>query len=421
MPDIDAKIEEKWNEFEELSEEIISDEFDEYEEEKQESIREKREKAKERVEELKEMKDDSEELQEGGNEPIKPEPNQEHQEQLERADEVRSEEHYRDAFYEYAKYGLGQMKREDRKKLEEGRDPDVETRAQVTNNDDLGGFLIPEEMEESLTEARKDFGGMRQANTREISTEAGGPMPMPTTDDTSNEGEYIGEDTEVSEQTVSIGETTLESHILSSKKVPVSMALLNDNAVNLDSILGEMLGTRIGRRENRAFTTGSGTGEPHGVVPASTEGVADANSNTGFDENDFIDLKHSLDPAYRQNAQWMMNDNGLKQVKKITDGDNRHVLFEGNQSLLDEGQRAPTIDGDPVIINQDMANPDSDGNKSLLYGDFSRYWIRDVEGITLMRLNEVQATRLNVVFLAFARNDGNLIDAGGNPIKHLNQ
>ena len=57
--------------------------------------------------------------------------------------------------------------------------------------------------------------------------------------------------------------------------------------------------------------------------------------------------------------------------------------------------------------------------KSVLFGDFSKYYIRDVMDITLVRLDEVYAEYGQVAFLAFSRHDGVLLDAGTNPIKAL--
>mgnify|MGYP001114912750 CR=1 FL=1 len=45
--------------------------------------------------------------------------------------------------------------------------------------------------------------------------------------------------------------------------------------------------------------------------------------------------------------------------------------------------------------------------------------IRDVVGVTLLRLDERYADYHQVAFLAFARSDGNLLNAGTNPVKHL--
>ena len=54
--------------------------------------------------------------------------------------------------------------------------------------------------------------------------------------------------------------------------------------------------------------------------------------------------------------------------------------------------------------------------KSILFGDFTRYYVRIVLGMQLMRLVERYADALQIGFLAFMRADGNLLDAGTHPI-----
>ena len=55
--------------------------------------------------------------------------------------------------------------------------------------------------------------------------------------------------------------------------------------------------------------------------------------------------------------------------------------------------------------------------KSIAFGDLTKYKVRRVKDITLLRLNERYADAHQVGFLAFARFDGNLLDSGTDPIK----
>jgi HK97 family phage major capsid protein len=76
-----------------------------------------------------------------------------------------------------------------------------------------------------------------------------------------------------------------------------------------------------------------------------------------------------------------------------------------------------TILGYPYTINQSVAVPGSNA-KCILFGDFSKYLIRDVRDITLLRLDERFAEFGQVAFLAFSRHDGDLLDAGTHPVKY---
>ena len=78
--------------------------------------------------------------------------------------------------------------------------------------------------------------------------------------------------------------------------------------------------------------------------------------------------------------------------------------------------------GHNYVIDQDMQSIAA-GNRSVLFGDFSKYVIRDVMGFDLLRLDERFADAFQVAFVAFLRTDGKLIDGGGGAVKalrHLN-
>ena len=57
--------------------------------------------------------------------------------------------------------------------------------------------------------------------------------------------------------------------------------------------------------------------------------------------------------------------------------------------------------------------------RSVAFGDFSKYLIREVLGPQVVRLNERFADALQVAFIGYQRADGRLVDAGTNPIRLL--
>src|SRR5690606_20919331 len=160
----------------------------------------------------------------------------------------------------------------------------------------------------------------------------------------------------------------------------------------------------------------TGVGQPTGIVTAATVGAnADAAAAITFDE--LIDLEHSVDPAYRQagRCRFMFHDSTLKAIKKLKDDQNRPLWLPG------VAVREPdTVLGYAYSINQQMPVLAAEA-KAVLYGDFSRYLIRDVLAVSLSRLTGSKYTEKGQVgFLAFSRHDGNLIDVGG-PVKALQQ
>ena len=277
----------------------------------------------------------------------------------------------------------------------------------------IGLFTVPNEMMRPLETALLTYGGMRQVSTV-IRTGTGANLPIPTVNDTANMGEIINENSAVNQQDVAFGQLVLGAFKYSSKMVLVSVELMQDNSINLANFLGEALGTRIGRITNNHFTTGAGTTLPKGIVTAATLGkTGTTGETTSLIFDDLVDLEHSVDPAYRQNGRFMFHDKTLAALKKIKDSQQRPLFLPGLSVNAPD-----TILGYPYTVNQDMPQMAANA-KSVLFGDLSKYIIRDVLGITLLRLDERYAEFHQVAFLAFARFDGNLLDAGTHPVKYF--
>ena len=324
------------------------------------------------------------------------------------------------AFNLFCRFGADRLKPEARRHLVGGHvEADVvnkELRALGVMDDPGGGYTVPVDssFEGTLVEAQKMFGGMRRSRSNEITTATGRAIPIPTDDDTGNVGEIIGENATHNEQDVAFGMVTLGAYQYSSKIVKVSNQLAQDSAFDFDSYLARKFGQRIGRIQNTHFTTGTGSGQPRGVVVDAAVGKTAA-SATAVTYSELVDLEHSVDAAYRIGAEWQLNDATLGELKKLVDGNSKPLWTPGMAS------RAPeVILGYPYIVNNDVPAMASDA-KSIYFGDWSFYWIRDVVGITVLRLVERYAELGQIGFLAFQRSDGSTIDAGQNPIKVLQQ
>lgn len=292
-----------------------------------------------------------------------------------------------------------------------------EVRALATGSGAAGGYTVEDERLQRIESAMKRFGGMMESSEI-IATSTGADMPFPTADDTGNTGAQLDENTQIAQQDVTFGQIVLKSYTFTSKLILVPWQLLQDSAFDIERWLDEKLGERIGRIVNTRATTGTGVGTLRGIVVASTAGKTAA-SATAVTFLELLDLKHSVDPAYRMGAKWMFNDATLKALKQLVDGASRPIWQPGIASSFSGGY-PDTIDGDRYVINQDMASMTT-GQKTILYGDLSKYKLRIVKGVTLVALRERYADYLQTGLFGFYRCDGNLIDAGQHPVKHLVQ
>ena len=256
------------------------------------------------------------------------------------------------------------------------------------------------------------FGGVRQV-AETIRTASGERMSWPTADDTSNTGAQLGESTSIgSSVDPSFGKVYWDAYKFSSKPVLVPYELIEDSAFDLPGLLGGMLGERLGRITNTKFTTGTGAATPKGIVTAATSFSAASATSIAWD--DVLGLEHSIDPAYRSGASFMMHDSILLACRKLKDGNGQYLW----QSNINVGV-PDSFSGKPLTINQDMDSTVASGKKTILYGQLSKYKIRSVGQMRMYRLEERYRDTDQDGFVAFIREDGNLLTAGTAPIKYL--
>ena len=288
------------------------------------------------------------------------------------------------------------------------------TMSTTTNSE--GGFTVQTDVASSVLDALKAYGGMRSVATV-IQTAMGNPMSFPTSDGTSEVGEVIAENTTATDADVSFGTKSLPVYKYSSKVVTVPFELLQDSSVDIEAFVQNRLVTRLGRITNTHFTTGDGSAKPTGIIAAAGTGVTAANSSsqvTAITYDSVVDLIHSVDPAYRAlgNCRFMLNDSAVKVLRKVKDGQSRPIFVPGYETGVPGG--APdTLCGYPIVVNQDVASMAASA-KSIAFGDFSFYYIRDVMAVEMFRFTDSAFTKKGQVgFLAWMRSGGNLIDVGG--------
>lgn len=319
--------------------------------------------------------------------------------QRESADEERGERYAR-AFSSFLRNGAGSMDAEDRQALATGF---VDRRALGVGTAAAGGYTVPPGFRARMVETAKAFGAMLDV-AEVVNTDDGANLQWPTNDDTANVGAILAENTQVTEQDVTLGTNALDAYMYTSKLVRTSLQLIQDSAFDVDSWLARKLGERIGRILNQHFTTGTGTDQPDGIVTGAAVGKAGATGQTTtVTYDDLVDLVHSIDPAYRGNARFMASDAAVKAVRKLKDSQNRPLWEPSVQTGTPD-----SLLGYGLVINQDVPAPAASA-KSILFGDYREaYVVRLVTGVNLLRLNERYADFLQVGFLAFQRADGTL-------------
>ncbi len=330
------------------------------------------------------------------------------------ADEVAKPE-YREAFIALARAGFDpqELTPELRSVLKAGVS---EIRAQSTTAG-AGGYTVPTDLAAVIDKTLKMWGPMYDEDICTVlNTSSGNPLDFPKTDDTAV---AVAQHTEAAAMTDDGGvdatftKMTLGAFAYDTEWVQISMELLQDSAVNIEQFIGELLGERLARRVNTELTVGDGTGDPLGIVAASSLGVTAAGAAAvTFDE--LFDLYHSVDPAYRQSpkTRWMFSDGTLKAVRKLKGGDGQYIWQMGD---VRNGAPATLLDK-PYSINQAVPAMTT-GLKSIVFGDFSKYYVRKVGAPVVGVRREYYWP--NIGLAGVVRLDGDLIQTGA--VKHLIQ
>ena len=267
--------------------------------------------------------------------------------------------------------------------------------------DSEGGFLVPDEFERTLVEALEEENIFRRlANV--ITTSSGDrKIPVVASKGTAS---WIDEEGAIPESDDSFGQVSIGAYKLATM-IKVSEELLNDSVFNLESYITREFARRIGNKEEEAFFVGDGTGKPTGILNATGGGQVGvtAASATAITLDEVLDLFYSLKAPYRNKAVFVMNDATIKAIRKLKDGNGQYLWQPSIQAGTPD-----TILNRPLYTSSYVPTIEA-GAKTVVFGDFSYYWVADRQGRVFKRLNELYAVTGQVGFIATQWVDGKLI------------
>ncbi|HEX8585054.1 MAG TPA: phage major capsid protein [Allosphingosinicella sp.] len=327
---------------------------------------------------------------------------------------------YRSAFYKFLAVGgdASDLSQEERSALRGGvasKQDLKELRAQSAGVAIAGGYTVPTELAAFIVRSMKAWGPMYDGTiVTDITTTSGHNITIPTVDDTANEAAARAENAAIVDDgsgDVVFGQKLLEAYVHATPFIRFSMELANDSAFGVEALLGDLIGERLGRIANRRNTTGTGAGQPNGIVTASSLGKTSAAAAAiTFDE--LLDLEHSIDPAYRVSpkCRYMFNDGTLLALRKLKDSEGRYIWQAGN---VQQGVPA-SLNGRPYSINQHMDGLAA-AKKPVIFGDLGKYFVRKVGSPLVGVMRERFWPDLGIAGLI--RFDGELSDTAA--VKHL--
>lgn len=160
--------------------------------------------------------------------------------------------------------------------------------------------------------------------------------------------------------------------------VPISIEALSDEA-NVTAEVGRLLAQGKDTLEAAAFATGTGSGQPTGIVTALTGTSSEVNvAGTSLALADVYAVDDALPARYRGMAAWLANRAIYNDVRQLSDANTQaweRLGADVPPQLL--GRNAYESE------NMDGAITAAQSNYVLIYGDFSNYVIADRVGMTV--------------------------------------
>lgn len=295
-----------------------------------------------------------------------------------------------------------------------------EAHALISGDDSKGGFLAPSDVRNQVIERRAATAVMR-----------GLVQVVPTSRDmveypriaanggsyaTSYQSGFAGEwDTELGSTTETSGSVTVKTqqnqpttemvriqvHNWIPKPVIVSTSLLEDSAAPFDSILSRHIATTAGLDEDYVVITGSGVGQPAGIVNNSDITTVNSGSSSALTYGGLLDLIYGLPAQYSMGATLLMRRATMGKVLALETGSGVDLVFKntsaGPNNLL----------GYPVVFSDFMPAVASSA-EPIIFGNFADgYVLADRQDLRIQRLNERYAP--NVGFAPTARIGGAVV------------
>jgi HK97 family phage major capsid protein len=298
-----------------------------------------------------------------------------------------------------------------------------------------GGYLVAPEFHAQLAVQLQAYGALFRDFTR-FETVHGSPMFAPTAN-FATAGVVQAEDSgPVSANDRVYGQVAFPvAPTVASGMHQVSMQLYADSGLPVEDVISGYAAESIGRKLAALSVSGTGSGQPFGVIPiASAQGVATLGTTSGGfialsaaaaieingaattellagvpNSASLLKMVQAVDPAYYDpepdgtgGAKWYMNGAQYTALCSITDTTGQPIIRPNGPRVLH---------GFPLVIANEIPSLVASTVGGVVFGNLSKgIYYRDA-GFEVKRLNQRYADSLQVGFLGWHRPDFQARDA----------
>jgi HK97 family phage major capsid protein len=261
----------------------------------------------------------------------------------------------------------------------------LQTKALSVGIDANGGFLVPNQMSDTIVRIVNESSPMRAlASVETISSDS-----LDLIEDTTEMDAAWGDETTVrSAETTSatIGRNSIDTFEMYAQP-QATQKLIDDSSIDIEQWIAEKVADKMARLEATAFISGDGTTKPKGILTyaaGTTFGQVQqltTGASGAITADSLVQLYFSLKDEYARRASFLMHRTTVQAVRLLKEATT-------NQYLWQPGLSAGTPDtllGVPVALAADMPTPAAN-SLSVAVGDFKRaYLIVDRVGIRTLR------------------------------------
>ena len=243
-------------------------------------------------------------------------------------------------------------------------------KAMIVGDDEAGGYLAPEEYVNEIIKDTTEFSPVRSVARIRTTSRKAVNIPKKTGSIAAAWVEETGTRTDSGNPTYGMERLqSYEMHAL----IKVSRQELEDAAFNVEGFIREELAEQFGVAEGTAFVTGTGVGQPQGLLTNASVTSVNSGSATAITADGLIDLYFEPKEIYASNGVFLMARSTLKAIRKLKDANNQYLWVPGFKA----DARPATILDRPYVVCPDMPAIAGDAYP-VIFGDFRRgYYILD--------------------------------------------
>lgn len=292
----------------------------------------------------------------------------------------------------------------------------VNIKTMEESTDSSGGFLVPTEFMPNLMQLRLEQSVVRNYGRPMVLPMNTDKLEIPRIHETSHAsnlyggvaGGWTAEGGTMSSSEPKFGNVTLEAKEYSGYTVATN-ALLQDNAVALESVITRLFGEAWGYYEDDAFLEGTGSGQPLGVTNADALVTVFRQNANHFYFLDVPNIWARVLPRSRDNGIFIMNHEVEADLIPLVVENTEAAATKGNVIFISPDRGAAdsppsTIMGRPYYVTEKV--PGLGSASDFGFYDFSQYLIGDRQSLTIDASTHVYFTTNKTAWRFVFRVDG---------------